>query len=105
VGQEIEWFRRKNTPVDYLVCIPGMTASSFLAIHGIATETFITQTRHHPAQYHYGTTAVWLALVEALIACIFVGWLLRGSRWRNLALAVLCLSYLIVVIVVLIAKS
>jgi len=95
--------RRKNRPVEILLV--GVFAITFAVrgTSGILYEQASVLTRGTtPAHYLNGQSAVLLALVYIGFTGVFIGYLFRFSRWRNLIFASIFLLWLCIVVGVLI---
>jgi hypothetical protein len=89
---------RKNKPIE--IFLAGLAAIGFAArgVNGILYEQASVLTRGAaPVHYLYGRSAVLLALVYVGFAGVFIGYLLRFNRWRNLIYALILVLWLCIV--------
>jgi hypothetical protein len=94
---------RKNKPSE--IFFAGICAIGFVAeaVSGILYQRASVLTRGNaPIHLLYGQSAILLALVYVGFSGVFIGYLLRFNRWRNLAFALIFLLWLCIVVGVLI---
>ena len=89
---------RKNRPFE--IFLVGLAEIGFAAggVGGILYERTSVLTRGTaPVHYLYGQSAVLLALVYVGFTGVFIGYLLRFNRWRNLIYALIFVLWLCIV--------
>lgn len=89
---------QKNRPFE--IFLAGLAAIGFAAggVSGILYEQTSVLTRGiAPVHYLYGQSAVLLALVYVGFTGVFIGYLLRFNRWRNLIYVLIFVLWLCIV--------